>query len=120
MKETLIMKNLDMNTALELLKQEIISDYEAFQNRGCRNVRTEIQARMLDDFINGLRVEEGRKYYKVISGSSVWGFIVKVAGKFQVGDILKPAGWAAPATNAARGNVFEEYTVQWTGPLYLR
>ena len=35
------------------------------------------------------------------------------------GDILKAASWNAPATNKARGNIFEEYTVQWTGPLYL-
>jgi len=39
---------------------------------------------------------------------------------FRYGDILKAASWATPARNGARGNVFEEYTVRWTGPLYFR
>ena len=40
--------------------------------------------------------------------------------KFKKGDILKAAGFNAPATNAARGNIIDGgYTVQWTGPLYL-
>ena len=69
----------------------------------------------------------GRKYKKIISVNesgheSVWGFIVNGdSGKFKDGDILKAASWSAPATNKARGNIFDdEYTVCWTGPEYLR
>jgi len=69
----------------------------------------------------------GRKYKKIISinesgHESVWGFIVNGdSGKFKDGDILKAASWNAPATNKARGNIFDdEYTVRWTGPEYLR
>ena len=77
---------------------------------------------MIEEFNAGLRVTEGKKYYKVIQRSSVWGFIVKEDGpKFRKGDILKPAGWNQPATNAARGNIIDGgYTIQWTGPMYLR
>ena len=35
------------------------------------------------------------------------------------GDILKAAGYNAPALNRPRGNVFENYSVAWTGPHYI-
>lgn len=110
-----------MEAQLETLFADIIDDYYGFQNLSGKE-RTEIQAQMLDEFIADLRVEHGSKYIKVITGSSVWGFIVKTDKdkKFRKGDILKPASWAAPARNAARGNILDGgYTIRWTGPLYL-
>ena len=77
---------------------------------------------VIDEFNAELSVEEGRKYVKVIKGGSVWGFIVNTENdkKFKLGDILKAAGWAAPARNAARGNILDGgYDIQWTGPNYL-
>jgi hypothetical protein len=112
---------IDMKQALETLKNDIIADYENWQTLGGKP-RTEVQARMLDEFINKLRIVEGSKYIKVITGSSVWGFIVKGDNdkKFRKGDLLLAAGWAAPARNKARGNILDGgYTVRWTGPLYL-
>ena len=80
----------------------------------------------IDGFEDSLEVSEGSKYIKIIRNDgnqrSVWGFIVKSESdkKFLKGDILMAAGWAAPARNKARGNLFTGYNVQWTGPNYLK
>ena len=76
----------------------------------------------IDGFMESLEFRGGSKYIKVIRENSVWGFIVNTESdsKFKYGDILKAAGWAAPARNKARGNIFEDLSwVQWTGPAYL-
>ena len=76
----------------------------------------------IDGFMESIEFRGGSKYIKVIRENSVWGFIVNTESdsKFKYGDILKAAGWAAPARNKARGNVFEDLTwVKWTGPAYL-
>ena len=79
---------------------------------------------MVTRFNNELKVKAGKKYIKVISGGGVWGFIVNTHddAQFAYGDILKPASWAAPARNKARGNVVKGDLswVNWTGPEYLK
>jgi nucleoside diphosphate kinase len=102
---------MNMNQAIENLLTAIKDDYRVGRWTD----------QMIERFENGLEVQEGRKYIKVMTGNSVWGFIVKGEDKkFQVGDILKAASWATPTRNAARGNVFGDYEVRWTGPNYLR
>lgn len=102
---------MNMNQAIEKLLTAIKDDYR----------EGSWQDFMIERFENGLSFQEGRKYIKILSGGSVWGFIVKGEDKkFAVGDILKPAGWATPTRNAARGNIFGDYTIRWTGPEYLR
>lgn len=83
---------------------------------------TEVRRELAARFKNGWEVKVGKKYIKLINGNAVWGFVVNTDDdvKFRKGDILKAATWAAPARNAARGNVLDGgYTVDWTGPLYL-
>ena len=70
-------------------------------------------------------VKKGSKYVKILSdyGDMAWGFVVNTDDdkKFKRGDILKCAGWAAPARNHARGNILEGgYPIKWTGPVYLK
>ena len=76
----------------------------------------------VDKWESLFRVETGKKYIRVVRENGVFCFIVREdSGKFKKGDILKAAGYRAPARNSARGNVLEGgYNIQWTGPLYLK
>ena len=76
----------------------------------------------------GVTYKAGRKFVKIIitdgngGNRSVWGFINLTHEKFNEGDVLKAAGWAAPALNKARGNVLDGYRVgsrEQYGPGYL-
>lgn len=107
-----------MNEAIANLIEAIKFDY-ANRSWGSSD---EIKNRMIEEFNKGLSFVEGSKYIKIVKDGSAWGFVVntKEDKKFKYGDILKAAGWAAPARNQARGNVFEDYQINWTGPNYLR
>ena len=93
-------------------------DYNAFMPP-----TDEVRASMLAEFIADLTITYGKKYIKITEkGRGVKAFVVGVDNdkKFKKGDILKPAGWAAPARNKARGNILDGgYAINWTGPLYL-
>ena len=81
--------------------------------------------RGINEFNDSIHVKSGRKFDKVIAGSSVWGFIAKTDGVLKgipyfVGDVFKAAGWSAPAKHV-RGSIFSSETnwFAWTGPNYL-
>ncbi len=72
-----------------------------------------------------LRVEKGRKYIKLVDGTTVWGFVSMWEGVMKgslvcVGDLLKPATWSQPAKHS-RGNIFDG-SASWDyyGPTYLK
>ena len=83
-----------------------------------------IRLKMIDEFNNGVHVRSGKKYDKVITGTSVWGFIAKEDGLLKgiphkKGDVFKAAGWRAPA-KWARGSIFSsDKFYSLTGPNYL-
>ena len=84
-----------------------------------------IRLKMIDRFNNTLSVRNGRKFDKVVSNGSVWGFIAKTNGVLKgipyfVGDVFKAAGWRAPAKHV-RGSIFSNETnwFSWTGPNYI-
>ena len=113
----------DMAEALSYMETAMIEDYNHFTN-----MDTEVARKMRLEFATGIEVSYGSKYIKIVTGKnggnrSVWGFVVNTDKdkKFKKGDLLKAAGWAAPARNAARGNILKGgYVVNWTGPLYLK
>ena len=111
--------NNEMNTLIENIK----ADYFNWTTR-CAGAKgldalTEINERMIAEFNEKITFKVNTKYIKVFTeGGSVWGFVVNTDNdkKFKKGDILKAAGWAAPARNFPRGNILEGgYTVGWTG-----
>mgnify|MGYP003647708480 CR=1 FL=1 len=72
-----------------------------------------------------LTYKKGKKFIKIISGTSVWGFVSMFDGyhdqvPVKVGDLLKPAGWSRPARHS-RGNIFSG-TAAFTqyGPVYIK
>jgi hypothetical protein len=107
---------------MELAKE----DYKAWSDLGSRydgdtDSRRRIKEDMIARYNSEISYYAGSKYMKVVTGSSVWGFVVKVHNdkKFRFGDILKAAGWATPARNFARGNVLDGdfRGVRWTGAM---
>ena len=113
-----------MREAIEKVLETMREDYCRWSRAGSGG-SSEIKTEMEENYCNGLEVTEGSRYWKIISTSggggstSVSGFIVKAGDKkFREGDMLKAAGWAAPARNFARGNVLDGSgvdNVRWTG-----
>ena len=99
-------------------------DYSDWSNLGSRydgetDSRRKIKDDMISEYNREISYSDGSKYVKIVTGNSVWGFVVRVHNdkKFRFGDILKPAGWKTPARNFSRGNVIDGNFggVSWTG-----
>ena len=108
-------KHLDYDDAVDNLLDGIKKDYAGWTtwDEG------------INRFNDELSVKPGRKFDKVLNGSSVWGFIAKEDGEFKgiphkKGDVFKAASWRGPA-KWARGSIFDSNTnwFRWTGPNYL-
>ena len=107
--------NLNYNEALDNLIIGIGNSYKSWSDN--KEGRTR--------FIESLSLKSGRKFDKVMHGSSVWGFIAKKNGEHKgipyfTGDVFMAATWRAPAKHV-RGSIFYDGSdwYQWTGPNYL-
>ena len=118
---------IDYVDALGNLMQGIKDDYAGWGSNpnDLSDSQKDIRLKMIDEFNKGLDIKSGKKYDKVITGTSVWGFIAKSDGvhkgiPYRRGDVFKAAGWRAPAKHV-RGSIFDDSTswFHWTGPRYL-
>ena len=111
-----------MQEQIQTLLESIKQDYINWCTQDGRKELSGYSKDQVDNWDSLMKVREGKKYIKIIRENGVWGFISKTDFKhFKKGDILKAAGWQAPALNQARGNIFDaDYSVAWTGPHYLR
>ena len=109
-----------LDELVELAKKDY-SDWSDLGSRydGDTESRRKIKDDMISEYNREISYSDGSKYVKIVTGNSVWGFVVRVHNdkKFRFGDILKPAGWKTPARNFARGNVVDGNFggVSWTG-----
>ena len=112
-----------VDAGLANMKAAMINDYVNWTTRNTTRELSDINKKMIGEYSVNFTITYGKKYIKITEkGGGVKAFGVGVDNdkKFKKGDILKPAGWAAPARNAARGNILKGgYPIDWTGPLYL-
>ena len=96
-------------------------DYERMSTRNGQTELTGYSKEQVETWDNKTKVMPGKKYIKIVQDTGVFCFIAKEDFKhFKKGDILKAAGYNAPALNSARGNVLTgNYAIQWTGPCLL-
>ena len=112
--KTMTKNGLSFDDAMDNLLVKIKEDYDKWGSRSGINKKMD------------LTLKPGRKFVKVVNGTSVWGFVAKVDGVHKglpmlKGDILKAAGWRAPAKHS-RGSIFDSEmhkSFSWTGPNYL-
>ena len=72
-----------------------------------------------------IKINKGSKFYKIIVGTSVWGFIARIpfvhkGVQLKKGDLMMAAGWSQVAKHP-RGNVIEGTAMYGPyGPKYLK
>ena len=116
--KTMTKNGLSFDEAMDSLLDNIQKDYDKW-NSGARHIQ---RHKKMD-----LTLKPGRKFVKVVNGTSVWGFVAKVDGVHKglpmlKGDILMAAGWSQPAKHS-RGSIFDaemHKSFSWTGPNYLK
>ena len=114
--KTTTKNGLSFDEAMDSLLENIQADYDNFRD----GTKYGSMKKM------NLSLKPGRKFIKVVEGTRVWGFVAKVDGLHKglpmlKGDILKAAGWSAPAKHS-RGSIFDaemHKSFSWTGPNYL-
>ena len=109
-----------MEKQIEKLIEAIADDYRRWNtaSKKANDFSFDVEEKVAE-FKANIEVKKGRKFIKILTERSVWGFINLTHERFREGDLLKAASYNAPALNRPRGNIFENYSVAWTGPHYI-
>jgi len=104
----------------DLIVNEITPEFDTFF-QGCYDLIKEDIKRFKNLTAPDFQFKMGRRYIKLIkidNQQTVYAFVDRTNG-----DVLKPAGWKAPAKHA-RGNIFDKWnglkTMSAYGPAYLK
>ena len=116
--------SIDFSNAMDNLLDGIGNSY-ANWNKGSDSPNSDRVRNRVNEFRDGLKINPGRKFDKIIEKNRVWGFVAKTDGilkgiPYFKGDVFKAASWRAPAKHV-RGSIFDTNTdwYSWTGPNYL-
>ena len=116
--------SIDFSNAMDNLLDGIGNSY-ANWNKGSDSPNYDRVRNRVNEFRDGLKINPGRKFDKIIEKNRVWGFVAKTDGilkgiPYFKGDVFKAASWKAPAKHV-RGSIFDTNTdwYSWTGPNYL-
>jgi hypothetical protein len=106
-----------MNNGINGLFKHMTESYAEFLKAGGYYTPEKVE-----EYNHGLEYHYGKSFIKLIKeangSASVVGFVVlQDSGKFKQGDLLRAAGWNAPAKNFARGNILTgDYgDTRWSG-----
>ena len=117
--------SIDFSDAMDNLLDGIGNSY-ANWNKGSDSPNSDRVRNRVNEFRDGLKINPGRKFDKIIEKNRVWGFVAKTDGVLKgipyfKGDVFKAAGWRAPAKHV-RGSIFDTNNnwYHWTGPNYRR
>ena len=110
-----------LDEVIKFLMSGAKADYVRMSTSNGTKELTGYSLEQTDNWDKKTKISQGKKYIKIVQDTGVFCFIAKEDFKhFKKGDILKAAGYNAPALNSARGNVLTgNYPIQWTGPLYM-
>ena len=120
---TELRKELDpfIDKYVKSVMDHMIENYRHFVLMTDRHSNSDQHEERIADWASKLRFEFVNKYIKIWHDNTICLFVVNTLTdkKFSYGDILKPAGWRAPARNFRRGTIFEmdsvKNCVSWIG-----
>lgn len=108
----------------EIFKPAPCSTIEEFESMLKSQIKEYYETKFSCLPVPNVVVKKGSKFYKIVSGNSVWGFVARIpmihkGVQIRKGDLMKPAG-RNQAAKHARGNVIEG-TANYSayGPAYL-